>query len=322
MSTSSNQNVPLGRCKEINVIYFIDANKTRSFKMSLTKFIGLALTVGLVFCWAIASGFWVYVNAMHASSLRQRLRDSLSTIFEYQSRYDNIYESAYPDQTKQKKDSLLANLKEHADDNQELKKLQTDQQIQEKFKSLYESINQSEMEINLKVHEQSIDWPVKIEDAVLYKEKNRPGYELNFAIRNVKSPLKSDGYIWAVATFVTTRGDKFYVGAPSGIVLDGNGKPVDQLKNLEYYNIRYYKAKNLTFLPPQDEKAFIIHITVGMTDKKRNESTVFDIPVQPEIDSANLPVINLLNKQHDAISNDIKGGEVARSSDTKIDNKN
>ena len=58
---------------------------------------------------------------------------------------------------------------------------------------------------------------MKIEDVVLYKGSHDSDYELNFSIRNVKSPLKVNGHIWAVATFVTTGGEKFFVGAPEKV---------------------------------------------------------------------------------------------------------
>ena len=312
MATPANNNPNGNRSRELNVIYFVDSNRTHSFRITISRLVLVSLMLLVLVVWAFLGSFLVYNDHQAKTTMDRHLKDAMSTIFEYQSRYDNVYETAYPNQ-KAKKKSVLSEISKNNPRFVDIVS-QPRNRSYDKFQSLYESINQGELELNVNVNEKPNDWPIKVEDAVLYKEKGSSIYELNFAIRNLKSPLKIEGYIWAVATFVTTKGRRFFVGSPAGVETSGVGDPrVGNENSYEYYGIRYYKAKSLAFVPPVTERAFIVHITIGITDKRKKIESRFDLPVQPEIDASNLPLAGQKEDSDSAKPN----GPIARRPATK-----
>lgn len=304
MVEKSKAGVQPKRKKELNIIYFVDANKTHSFRIPF-KIVAVIITL---FCitglWSVLSGIWVYNKYQKSQSISDRLSQTLATIFDYQTKYNGVYEMAYPDKKDQEENNLGA-LHQQSVDSQKIRQKIHEQQQKEKFRSLYDSVSDGELEVSLKWDDNDNTWPVKIEDAVLYRGKDQKAYELNFAIRNVKSPLKTEGYIWAIATFVTVDGQKFYVGAPDGVVANNLGMPESDASTFEYYSIRYYKAKSLTF--GMNKKAFIAHIRIGMVDKKK--SSIFDIPVQPEIDLNKLNNVDTAAQTEDPMDIAIRSKE-------------
>jgi hypothetical protein len=85
--------------RRLNIIYFIDSAKTRSISIPLGRLNLLLALIFLVFSWAFASIFVIAWFGEKQLALSTRLKSSLATIFEYQSRFDNVYELAYPPAT-------------------------------------------------------------------------------------------------------------------------------------------------------------------------------------------------------------------------------
>lgn len=87
---------PETRNRILNVLYFVDANKTKSFKMSLRTVYAFVATLGILLVWSFVSTLLLYQEAQVADYRQERITDLLSTIFSYQQRYDAIYERSYP----------------------------------------------------------------------------------------------------------------------------------------------------------------------------------------------------------------------------------
>jgi hypothetical protein len=85
-----------GRRRRLNVIYFVDSARTRSFSMPLfgLNFIALAL-IGLVGWSVLSIGLLMWMADGRAEDLA-RMKSALATVFEYETRYDDVYEKAYP----------------------------------------------------------------------------------------------------------------------------------------------------------------------------------------------------------------------------------
>jgi hypothetical protein len=82
--------------RRLNVIYFIDSAKTRSISIPLGRLNLLLALIFLIVSWSIASIFVIAWLGEEQLALSTRLKASLGTIFDYQSRFDNVYELAYP----------------------------------------------------------------------------------------------------------------------------------------------------------------------------------------------------------------------------------
>lgn len=275
---SMNNNNHGAHKKNLSVIYFVDAKKTRSFSLSLNKVkMILALFFTLIF-WSGFSVFWVYHSAQQKNTLKDRLHASLGTIFEYQSRYDGVYELAYPRVIKKVSAKLAAvesietkNVKPEentlAEENIGKKKKE-----KEKFdpRNIVLSIEKGQAKADS-------DWPVIVEDISYQKEQD--DFELNFAIRNTQSPERAEGYIWSVVTLINAKGEKNYIASPSGVKVDPQGRMQNPPKGANWYSIRYYKAKSFYFQIPEELQANMKEIEISMMNLEGQKS-VYNLPVR------------------------------------------
>jgi hypothetical protein len=87
-----------GRKRQLNVIYFIDSSKTHTLTMSLNQFRWVLVFFLILLLWSGISIAIVAGLQVEKSSLKQRLQVALSTVFDYETRVDNVFELAYPPQ--------------------------------------------------------------------------------------------------------------------------------------------------------------------------------------------------------------------------------
>ncbi len=96
------------RKKTLNIIYFVDSSRTRSLKIplgraQLTLFLALGTMV-----WAVGSALLLAQAHKDNDGLTRSLRASMATVFEYETRYDGVYEIAYPGKGAQSDEALIA----------------------------------------------------------------------------------------------------------------------------------------------------------------------------------------------------------------------
>lgn len=90
-------NRPRSRRKRyLNIIYFLDSHRTRTLKFSIrTSYLTIA-TLCLMLSWSLIASLLLIREHGLNTELRARSRNLLSVIFNYQTRYDQVYEKAYP----------------------------------------------------------------------------------------------------------------------------------------------------------------------------------------------------------------------------------
>ena len=87
------------RKRLLNIIYFIDSKRTRTLQISL-KTAGLSVGIlAVMIVWSLVASGLLVNELLVNNHLRDHTRRLLSNIFNYQTRYDNVYERAYPDQS-------------------------------------------------------------------------------------------------------------------------------------------------------------------------------------------------------------------------------
>ena len=292
MSKAKNQDLT----KKLSVIYFFDSKKTRSFSLSLSSVQIVILIVFGLFFWSGLSVYLVDNYSKEQTMLKERLQASLDTIFEYQSRYDGVYELAYP---RILRGPILSDVSRNedlskvADNSDETSTTVVDSEFSKQKDlsstsdpSSNDKLNNYEKSHNLvlsidKIEKQSDkDWPVIVEDISYQKEHG--DFELNFSIRNIKSPKRAEGYIWSVLTFVDNEGHKSYISSPGGVMVDKNGKIVNPPKGANWYSIRYYKAKSFYFQIPEDMNGKLSEINIRMLDLEGKKS-VYTLPMSSKV---------------------------------------
>lgn len=96
------------RKKFLNVIYFIDSQKTHAFKVSTTLSSFLVTILSLIILWSfLSTGLLI---KQYAENKRQsgKIKSLLATIFSYETKYDQIYEKTYPSELNESSTSPLA----------------------------------------------------------------------------------------------------------------------------------------------------------------------------------------------------------------------
>lgn len=286
--------------KKLSVIYFIDSKKTRSFSLSMRSVRLLSTLIVSLLIWSGLSVYLVDDYSKHKIMLKERLQASLDTIFEYQSRYDGVYELAYPRilnnsmmsevQLEEDNEIVGANLTDSvAKDDTGVKKSKNKKIVVEKDISVKKENNKlSNLEashsvvLSIDKIEKHADknWPIVVEDISYQKEQR--DFELNFSIRNSKSPERAEGYIWSVITLVNKEGEKTYISSPSGVKVDGNGNVLNPPKGANWYSIRYYKAKSFYFHIPEDIDGNLREVNISMMDLDGQRS-VYTLPMSSKL---------------------------------------
>jgi len=96
-SPTSTNPKKLGRKQILNVIYFVDSKKTRSFKLTLGAVRLILIALAVVLVWSLTSAVTIIYMTNARNNDAARIRTFLATVFDYQSRYDAVFEKAYPD---------------------------------------------------------------------------------------------------------------------------------------------------------------------------------------------------------------------------------
>lgn len=87
---------PNARKRKLNLIYFVDSARTKSLSIPLGRLKVLIACQLFLLAWSVGSIGAIVWLLRGKIELRTQLEDSLTTIFEYESRYDRVYDIAYP----------------------------------------------------------------------------------------------------------------------------------------------------------------------------------------------------------------------------------
>jgi hypothetical protein len=258
-----------GRKRQLNVIYFIDSSKTHTLTMSLNQFRWVLVLFLTLLLWSAASIAFVVELQSDKSSLQQRLQVALSTVFDYETRVDNVFEIAYPPQPKS---SIPAN-EGIAEAKKPAVAPSTNVQVADKDKAAQSSAASASAEMDQKPTALSAADNVGLgqddeEEAIVAIGRpilvtHATTLELKFDLTTRPGVDFVEGYIFAVAEFTSDQGDKLFVGAPRDIAVSDKGVPTQPLKATSFA-IKRFKQKGLKFpLIPNRTGTFTkVHIAV------------------------------------------------------------
>ena len=239
------------RKRLLNVIYFIDSNRTHSFKLSVNAAVWMAASLGLIICLGIGSSIWLMEELNNQKHQNQRISTLLSTIFEYQVRYDQVYERTYPQNIQNKKgQDLIVDAEKKVEPKKEPPKSEVQPKLAQKPKKPEPPKKKQKPVAAKKSASKSI---ITIENPV-YK-LNKKGLVVTFAIKNPSKGIKAEGYLWGIATYIDQNGDRKIVTAPSNLGPHKNGIP-EHIRAAPRFGIRYFKSKSLKFKYPPSIKKF------------------------------------------------------------------
>ena len=81
----------------LNIVFFRARGEVGSLRLKTWQWKGLILATGFILLWTTLSVFYLLSLQSKLTETQNNLRDSQRVIFEYQSRYNGVYEQAYPE---------------------------------------------------------------------------------------------------------------------------------------------------------------------------------------------------------------------------------
>lgn len=259
---------PSGRERQLNIIYFVDANKTRSIKLSISKAKLIGSLLVLTISWAFLATGILFYSSDRVDNLEVKLSQSLGVIFDYQVKYEDTYEKAYPfTPTKKAKAPPISVASNKAEPKKTTKSSNVAQ-------------TKPATALAAKLATPALDKPlVSIEEAKVDYEN--PELKVRFALRNNQSPKRATGYVFGTAKFVSDAGVTSFLVSPRGIKAGSDGA-VANPKSGYAYRIRYYKAKTMSFQPPKGVAGKFVQVSlslVGSDGQQSDKRLNVDIPV-------------------------------------------
>lgn len=274
------------RKKYLNIIYFVDSNKTKSFSISLKSLKILITGAIVVLLWSGLSLSLIKDAIIKEIDLETELKKSLATILEYESRYDNIYEKAYPNTEDvplaDKEDNQITQSEEEREafdeDSEHLDDLDQEQEG-ETLSSAENFLEQQSQDPEL-----NAKFPIKIQDIKLEKVDQK--VRLSIAIKNKISPKRVEGYIWATARYLDKESKQAkYIGSPKGMSISSDGKAEQPSKTANWYSIKYYTVKKLGFeLPDSISADELDEIRIAISESN-GQKNFYNIPIPKEFHS-------------------------------------
>ncbi len=246
------------RTRYLNVIYFIDANRTRTLKFSIgTSYLTVgALTVAVV--WSLIATGLLIRDRFVIAEMSTHSKSLLDTVFNYQTRYDEVYEKAYPnpvgnnDSVAEDDETTVAETPKIVENAPKVKK--KDNANVEPQKSIL-PIDEAAIAKDKGGSETSpIGLPIAIDNfasTLLGKSLT-----IRLSLKNLNSPTKSSGAISGTANFVDTNNQAHAI----------IGRPSRSGDEAEHFNIRYFKNKNLVFDAPKDLAGKFTNVVVTIRD--------------------------------------------------------
>lgn len=266
----------------LNVVYFLDAKKTRSIKVPL-GIVKLVATLGaLALIWSFISILILGKLTSTVGTLNDELVESNQVIFDYQARFDGVYEKSYPDK-------YIESLKPYfgmgfTDNDKTRNRDLSSGQAKDVYKndtpqtkSRSSTMGEDNEILSMGGNHKS----VKTDDGIFNNQgaKVFPGLKikhprikygnesamLSILLKNSSSE-KISGYVWAVAV-VDDGSNKKYFTSPDRVLFDEKGVP-SNIDILNKFALRNFSSKKFTFAMNQNDIENLKDIKVGLMDKK------------------------------------------------------
>jgi hypothetical protein len=309
------------RKRYLNIIYFIDSKRTRTLKFSIKTGYLTVGTLCLLVSWSlIASLLLIRENGLN-KELRSRSRYLLSAIFNYQTRYDQVYEKAYPNDG----DPLLPSGATVEDRIAALPAVKPDDVNDEKPAAPFQTVvrptpptlaakalppaPESADEAGVPVPKEKV-----IANAMNQFPKNEPTLAIEnfssaihdetltirFSLKNTNKGSKASGMVTAQARFFESGKDGVWLDTQSeGTESTGDTGDQDDPSSDVHFNIRYYKNKVFHFASPTKGAGLFTAVRITVKDEQgRSKEFAFHLTKEPKVQQTHLGSETLDSESH------------------------
>jgi|GEM_PF-3364380 len=296
-----------GRKRFLNIIYFIDSNRTRTLKFSIRKSYLTVGTLILLVSWSmIASLLLLREHALNTEQ-RARSRNLLSVIFNYQTRYDQVYEIAYPNdgsplmaaaESPDPANKLAVNVNQEGQaDTESRVELPSEPNAAKliaismaaKAKAAIPSIlaevttddPKERVIANTLEKLQSGEPPVVVENfsSAIHEDT----LTIRFALKNTNKGNKATGSVTAQARYFEEGKEGAWIPTQeiSSEELTDTGDQDDPSSD-QHFNIRYYKNKVFHFTSPAKSTGLFTGVRITVKDEQgRSKDFAFPLTKEP-----------------------------------------
>jgi hypothetical protein len=263
------------RKRQLNVIYFVDSARTRSFALPLSRLNVILFGALALLTWSVAAIFLIVWLTKDREEVASQLRQSMATVFEYEARHDNAYDIAYPPPGKASSSAAKVAAAPTPDPAAE-----TAPESTSPAAAAAASTTAAASSAQAKAKEEEDDSEtsnVSVSNPVLSAGSN--ALELQFDLTNKSVSERAEGYVWAVAEFRTDQGERIFIGAPGEIQVQEDGEPKLPTKSASF-NIRRFKKKGFTFPFVKGKPGMFTGIRIGVMDRSGEDRTTYNVPVE------------------------------------------
>ncbi len=282
--------VQVDRKKLLNIVYFVDASRTKSFTLSLGWAIAIAVISGLIVIWAVVASSFVLYLVKENLTYRSDYRAALAAIYDYQSRNDRIYELAYPDGRQQGSgesdmyDAVTATEQEDVNLSAAAGAHGTEKPESTPVTDTPAHTQATTADLDVKAatpppqdsQPTPNEWMIDVEKPVVEAKSGQ--IELKFAMRNRQKNSKANGTFWAIATVMKESGQPAYFSFPQNLKLESKGNATDGRMGTRF-SIRNYAERKFSFQIPTDLAGMLVNIDIGLMTPD-GASKTFKVPVQ------------------------------------------
>ena len=260
MATRRNLKSFFSTQRHVNLIYFVDAAKTKTIRVSLRTASIVMMASAFVVIWAFFAGVLLLRMQAKQSDLRAELSTSRSVIFEYQTLHDGVFEQAYPELNERRYSGKPASKPTGAEvGTGGVTGVITD--TPEKAKVIVREDHKS---------------PVSLSNPSIVPRDG--GFELFFDLRNREATLKAEGYIWAVAGLEKLGGERLNVTIPKTMTLSTTGEPLNTDQG-QRFGIRRYSRRSFVFALPPHFEGRVLTVDIAFAGNGDNYRSSYTIPV-------------------------------------------
>lgn len=269
--------------RSLNIVYFVDANRTRSLSLPLKRVRWILAFGGGVLVWAGLATYWSVRQTRSLWLTQEDLRGARKVVFDYQARFDNVYDEAYPvDSSGSNGDEELivdaspASAREDTAGGQGSASPAEGSTVRGHSAVAPATSDGGGGGVATDLSPPStvaasgsastpgggIRGRVTVAVAGLNVLADR--LELSVVLRNSQPSQRAEGLMWAVATWVDAQGAEHYVATPASVRV-GPGGEVVMPQRANRFRIMNFKQETLVF--PNPGTGQLRRIRVSMVGK-------------------------------------------------------
>ncbi len=254
--------------KNLNLIFFVDANKTRRFQLSIKQVIAISVISGIILIWAIVSLAMVVNLRIRDNEQFARITELQNAIFSYQTRYENIYEKAYSiDQSYEPE--IEEEIVKKPVPKPTLTIAQKDLNEKPKVKQAKNLPPSVDNKANSDTLKDIVITSIKI---VNIEKQNQ--LTVWYSIKNNNSSKRAIGFVVGNAYFVGADGKETVIESPENWI---NTKEYDSFSRKHKYKIKRFKRTNMTFTLPKNVKGRVKRIDLIVISKNNERKVITHI---------------------------------------------